>query len=402
MSNKEDVMKPNKTQKGKNSVLVIAIGKDPKMGPGERDSPKAVKKAFNFLKNADKKNTRQSNFEARRARREARAAENKAYNEGTATPEVKAKIDESKKNTASGVNQNLRFANNKGGTQTKRMPKQPSRAFDPSQFDKLVERFSLSDKNSPGKLSSVNRIELARKLGIQPSMLTQDNSDLAQHNVYEAMSELGASRAGERKEARGNLNDFADKRGKKTGSKFTGRNDYSGPIEGDNYPEMAEAMEGREDDSEEDNDPDLEEEEGGEEEALGQAMERLRSSRSHQHPKEDGRNKDLDTGFNGLMNEPSGGTVPFGASGGVEGGAKTQLTPRSGKTKRELGPRKRGGEPTFAEEYSGFMPPQQPTKLSSPQDEDEEEDLPEYPQMLTGEPMNLAFRLLKSMKKRVL
>ena len=45
MSNKEDVMKPNKTQKGKNSVLVIAIGKDPKMGPGERDSPKAVKKA---------------------------------------------------------------------------------------------------------------------------------------------------------------------------------------------------------------------------------------------------------------------------------------------------------------------------------------------------------------------
>ena len=73
MSNKEDVMKPNKTQKGKNSVLVIAIGKDPKMGPGERDSPKAVKKAFNFLKNADKKNTRQSNFEARRARREARA-----------------------------------------------------------------------------------------------------------------------------------------------------------------------------------------------------------------------------------------------------------------------------------------------------------------------------------------
>ena len=169
-------------------------------------------------------------------------------------------------------------------------------------------------------------------------MLTQDNSDLAQHNVYEAMSELGASRAGERKEARGNLNDFADKRGKKRGSKFTGRNDYPGPIQGDNYPEMAEAMEGRGDDSEEDTDPDLEEE-GGEEEALGQAMERLRQSRSYQHPKEDGKGKgkDLDTGFNGLMNEPSGGTVPFGASGGVEGGAKTQLTPRSGKTRRVFG-----------------------------------------------------------------
>lgn len=399
MTNKEDVMKPNKTQKGKNSVLVIAIGKDPKMGPGERKTPKAVKKAFIFLKNADKRAARDEKFKARAAKRTARAEDNKAYNEGTASPEVKARIDDSRKNTASGVNQNLRYANNKGGSQTKRMPKQPSRAFDPSQFDKLVERFSLSDKNSPGKLSSVNRMELARKLGIQPSMLTQDNSDLAQHNVFEAMKELGASRAGERREARGSLNDFADKQGKKRGSNLTDPNDYSGPIEGDNYPEMDEAMEGREDDSEEDTDPDLEE--GGEEEALGQAMERLRQSRSYQHPKEDGRGN-LDTGFNGLMDEPSGGTVPFGASGGVEGGAKSSLTPRSGKTKRELGPRKRGGEPTFAEEYSGFMPPQQPTKLSSPQEEEEEEDLPEYPQMLTGEPMNLAFRLLKSMKKRVL
>ena len=89
MSNKEDVMKPNKTQKGKNSVLVIAIGKDPKMGPGERDSPKAVKKAFNFLKNADKRAARDEKFKARAAKRAARAADDKAYEDGSASPEVK-------------------------------------------------------------------------------------------------------------------------------------------------------------------------------------------------------------------------------------------------------------------------------------------------------------------------
>ena len=32
----EEIMKPNKEQKGKNAVLVIAIGKHPKMGPGPR------------------------------------------------------------------------------------------------------------------------------------------------------------------------------------------------------------------------------------------------------------------------------------------------------------------------------------------------------------------------------
>ena len=48
----EDVMKPNKEQKGKNAVLVIAVGKHPKMGPGERNykKDKSMKKAFAILK----------------------------------------------------------------------------------------------------------------------------------------------------------------------------------------------------------------------------------------------------------------------------------------------------------------------------------------------------------------
>ena len=396
MSNKEDVMKPNKTQKGKNSVLVIAIGKDPKMGPGERKSPKAVKKAFNFLKNADKRAARDEKFKARAAKRAARAADNKAYEDGSASPEVKARIDESRKNKASGVNQNLRFANNKGGTQTKRMPKQPSRAFDPSQFDKLVERFSLSDKNSPGKLSSVNRMELARKLGIEPSMLTQDNSDLAQHNVFEAMKELGASRAGERKEARGSLNDFADKQGKKRGSNLTDPNDYSGPIQGADYPEMDEAMEGREDDSEEDTDPDLEEE-GGEEEALGQAMHRLRMAGGRQPiTSKDSGWGDESRGHHSVHG--AGERGPRAGGGSIQTQPSTEMTQdfaHAGKTMSGFA----GGD---TDKPLGRVMPKYPTRLSSPQEEEEEEDLPEYPQMLTGEPMNLAFRLLKSMKKRVL
>ena len=52
--NKENVMKPPKEQKGKNAVLIIAVGKHPKMGPGERKYKKSMKKAMNVLKRDDR------------------------------------------------------------------------------------------------------------------------------------------------------------------------------------------------------------------------------------------------------------------------------------------------------------------------------------------------------------
>ena len=52
--NKENVMKPTKEQKGKNAVLIIAVSKHPKMGPGERKYKKSMKKAMNVLKRDDR------------------------------------------------------------------------------------------------------------------------------------------------------------------------------------------------------------------------------------------------------------------------------------------------------------------------------------------------------------
>tara|TARA_R110000787_G_scaffold208786_6_gene318799 strand:- start:634 stop:2073 length:1440 start_codon:yes stop_codon:yes gene_type:complete len=63
----ESIMKPNKEQKGKNNVLVIAIGKHPKVGPGER-KPKSLKKADEPRKS--KSQSRRERKAVREARRE--------------------------------------------------------------------------------------------------------------------------------------------------------------------------------------------------------------------------------------------------------------------------------------------------------------------------------------------
>ena len=127
MSKGEDVMKPNKEQKGNHAVLVIAVGKHPKMGPGERNykKDKSMKKAFNILKRKKTAAERQQAYEQRKARREQRQKEMDAYNAGTASEEVRQKIDQSRANRESGVNQNLRYANKQEGLRVRRCLRNP-------------------------------------------------------------------------------------------------------------------------------------------------------------------------------------------------------------------------------------------------------------------------------------
>ena len=116
--NKENVMKPPKEQKGKNAVLIIAVGKHPKMGPGERKYKKSMKKAMNVLKRDDratiarKRAQRKQNLLARQKKREEREA-----NKNKLTIEKPA----------------------------------PKQTFDTSQLPKLIERFSLGDKKFPNQ-----------------------------------------------------------------------------------------------------------------------------------------------------------------------------------------------------------------------------------------------------------
>jgi len=201
----EDVMKPNKEQKGKNAVLVIAVGKHPKMGPGERNykKDKSMKKAFAILKQKKTAEERKKAFEERQARREQRAKEMDAYNAGTASEEVKRKIEQSRANTESGANQNLRFADkNKGGSQQKRRMPKKAKPFDTSVFDRWVQSNSLSQKDTD-RISSENAMELAHRTGIKLEDIQNKNFDKYDIGALkQAMQAMGKANYEKRQKAR--------------------------------------------------------------------------------------------------------------------------------------------------------------------------------------------------------
>ena len=396
MSKKQD-----KEQKGKHAVLVIAVGKHPKMGPGPRNyKKKAMKKAFPLLKNDVKRNERLKNFQARQARREERQQEQKAYDEGTASDEVKQRIDQSKANTASGVNQNLRY---KPSSEKKRMPKQAPKPFDTEHFDRWVSKNSLGDKNNPNNLSTENLMMLAHKLGMDPAAIKGKQFEGADIGALKAaMQELGKKRYEEREKVRserGNRrplqrydSNMKDPRSPAKDSRSAAEV-YGEEAMWDKINEPHQNREGHRNEDDEEDD---------EEDVMTRVMGRLNQARSSQHEEPDEPQEHIDrygsssdrAGVKDLRTEESDWTVPF-AGGGER---KPKPSQRSGRTLQVLGPRGRGGEATFQEEHSGFTPPIHPTKLSSPQEEEEEEDLPEYPQFATGNPMDLAFRLLKMCK----
>jgi hypothetical protein len=397
MSKGEDVMKPDKEQKGDHAMLVIAVGKHPKMGPGKRNykKDKALKKAFNILKNKKTPTERAKRYEERKARREQRQKEMDAYNAGTASEEVKQKIEQSRANTESGVNQNLRFANKKtGGSQsrTKRMPKKP---FDTTAFDRWVNKWSLGSQKGDTNLTDENLKRLAKKIGMNPSSLRAKNFEGVDiGKLKEAMQELGKANYEARKNQRGKSDKPHD-----SDKDFEEWSKENNPYADDELDEdYSQSLDERFGDKPEK--LDMEGMGENDDNNMGNKLlqrlgiDRDRGLRGQELDESD---EAAGEGMWDIGRYPSSHTIPFGASGGVEGGRKEKPTRRKGKTLQELGPRGRGGEATFEEEYAGFMPPVTPTRLSNPQEEeDEAEDFPEYGQFATGEPMELAFRLLKN------
>tara|TARA_R100001015_G_C4634114_1_gene200006 strand:- start:4277 stop:5518 length:1242 start_codon:yes stop_codon:yes gene_type:complete len=387
MSKGEDVMKPNKEQKGNHSVLVIAVGKHPKMGPGERNykKDKSMKKAFNVLKQKKTRAEREQAYRERQARREQRAKEMDAYNAGTASEEVKQKIDQARANRESGVNQNLRYANKQtGGSSRKKMPKKP---FDTSHFDRWVKNYSLGENKGDTNLSNANITLLARKLGMNPSSLRSKNFEGVDiGKLKDEMQKLGKQRYEQRRAMVGVRRNIMDDDGYVD-------DPYTDEMH-EEYNELLDEKHGKKTNF------GVTDEER-EQKNTREFLERLgidADTGARRADFEDADDERME-GANNLMFEPSGHTIPFGASGGVEGGRKDKPSTRTGKTLRELGPRGRG-EATFQEEYSGFTPPVRPTKLSNPLEEEEEaDDFPEYGQFTLSEPMDLAFRLLKDEQK---
>ena len=148
-------MKPNKEQKGKNSILVIAVGKHPKMGPGER-KPKGVK-----VKKADEK---KSKSQMRRERRAAKAAKRKAAGGQTAVQQGVANTREEKMKR-----EGVRRFN------------QMKESADPSQVREYVERRKISLK------------ELGDHMGVEQNDL--ENLNVDQEAFQSAINELAGGRA---------------------------------------------------------------------------------------------------------------------------------------------------------------------------------------------------------------
>ena len=388
----EEIMKPNKEQKGKNAVLVIAIGKHPKMGPGPRKEPnkKGVKKAMNLLKNDTRRRAeRQKAHQARVTRRAERAKEDKAYEEGTASPELTDKINQSKTNNESGVNQNLRFApkQSQGGSQSKRMPKKQSSPQKPNPldlevYDRWVKNNSLGDynrktKEKGSKITSENLQDLASKLKIPPGKLTRENINESGVDIgalKDAMKELGGKRYAQRqadKEQRGlDRGMFGED---KSQDRHYEREDNS-PDDGSSQEqeEDMDAHSRRDSIPFEDYPPELQQ-------RLLQARSFTPSDKAMSRLGRDDEESRVQ-GRDDISRQPSAEfTQDFAHSGKTMGGFA-------------------GGD---LDKPLGRVMPKIPQSLSSPQEEEEEEDLPEYSQFATGEPMNIAMRLLKERKIRL-
>lgn len=348
--NKENVMKPNKEQKGKNAVLIIAVGKHPKMGPGERKYKKGVKKAFNVLKRDDprkiarKRAERKAKYEARLKRRQAR--------EGG---------EEVKKPAPKRIENAPPSEPRTGGSVAVR--RTPSKKFDSKELPKIVERFSLGDPDNPSVLSERNKRELARLLRINPNQVEVGNPALEQKNAFKILENMGRMRFKERQLSR---QERDAGKGRVEDRMSTSNMDAA-------LEEMANRFGPRD---EEESKPEA----GGEEERQAKFMERLRLGRSTSEMEDRARQR-REYGEDGVPK-----------TGGLSRTPSTEFTQPFGHRGKTMG----GFRDDNLDRPLGFVAPRVPPKLSSPQEEEEEPDLPEYPQFATGAPMDLAFRMLKN------
>jgi len=398
----------SKEQKGKNAVLVIAVGKHPKMGPGERNykKDKSMKKAFNIIKQKKSQAERKQAYEERKVRREKRAQEMDAYNAGTASEEVKQKIEQSKANTESGVNQNLRFADkNKGGSKQKRMPKKAKKPFDTNAFDRWVQSNSLTDKDTD-RISSDNAMELSHRTGIKISDIqnkTFDNYDI--EALKQALQAMGKANYEKRQKAR---LDRQDRR--TTGVGRNEQEDTTPQEEGVDYDDL---------DDEDFYDGEREGPNLGPKGSHLDALKRIATARgmSLEHIENlmgyDGQGMDeydqrgdiKDDGEDSQMrNAPSDFTTPYSTREGTgfKSGSMRNPGGRNDDASGERGSSFKPGQ-TVEDTMHGFKPPINYglARVGDNPLEDEEANMDEVQELMNqkAEPMELAFRLLKNITK---
>jgi len=249
--------------------------------------------------------------------------------------------------------------------------------FDLSQFDKLVGRFSLDGRDKSGVIDEGAKRKLAQKLGIAPGLIRNDNPQLEQLDVFNAMKQLGGELAAERKEAR-------EARRQKPTQEERPQEPSEDHIEDWMFP--GHKNEGEEEEEEEDEKDSWDDEDSWGEDGTAHIEDdererqarRVQLGRSHQHHPHD--NAHIYHDKHKTYREPSTDTTtPFPQSMG-------------------RGLLNRPRDKTVEGDLHGFAPLPSPNfnRLSSPQEEEAEEDLPEYPQFSRGTPMDIAFQLLKA------
>lgn len=441
-------MKPNKEQKGKNAVLVIAVGKHPKMGPGER-KPKGVK-----VKKADEKKSksqmRRERKAAKAAKREAKGGDAPLQQAVTNTRDEKMKREgvrrfNQMKESADpsqvreyverrkislkdlsehmGVEQNdlenlnvdqeaFQAAINElagGRAKTYQERQEAKQKFvDSASISDLANKFSLTERDSrgitaekrpdphPTGLSHGAREELAQLLGVNRSDIRENSPMLEgrKQDLHDAMAQMGSSaHAHRRSRGEQRSKDYQDRKESREGKKSRGGQSihYTSGYD----PKVLERLAM----------------------ARGISVEQLydmitgqaKDEKSFGDVNERG---DETTGYGpqnrSLRTAPSTVfTTDYATPGGTGLLAKPRPRSKFDETKggpdgTGLGPRGRGGEATVEESLAGMVPPKNFGNTSVGEyhmQPDEEQNYDEVDRTMEdyqrGEPMELAFRLLK-------
>lgn len=414
-------IKRDKEQKGKNAVLVIAIGKHPKMGPG----PRKVKKAEERKSKAQMRRERRA---AKQAKREASGEEKKDTSEAGREATKKLQMSQRAKRhydrmKESGDPSDVRDYVERRRINMKDLAEElgistvdlgrlnveqgafqaaidklagdeaKSRKDAHEEFmnriggmsiDDMAGNFALTPRGGGG-LTNEQKQKLARMIGVQATDI-RENSPMLEGKkleLYNAMKDMGqqafATRQHQKIARRSSARAKREaRRARKTGSgkpiHFTSGYD----------PKMLEQIAATRGISLERLYDMLTGQDGGDEEEL--------------NPR-----GDVSEGEDSQMrNAPSSVfTTDYATPGGT--GLLARPRARSARDKKEYGARGRGGEATVEESLAGMVPPPSYdfTRVGDYHlQPDEEANMDEVQNRMTelqrGEPMDLAFRILKA------
>lgn len=417
-------IKRDKEQKGKNAVLVIAIGKHPKMGPGARKVKKAEERK-------SKSQMRRERRAAKQAKREAKAKESgeEVKDTSNAGREATKKLQMSQRakkhyermkesNDPSDVRDyverrriNMKDLAEELGISTVDLGKlnveqgafqaaidklagneAKSRKDAHQEFMNRIGGMSIEDMaanfaltpRSGGGLTNAQKSQLAKLIGVQDTDI-RENSPMLEGkklDLYNAMRDMGRdafatrrAQAGSRRAQRESRREGRRERKMGAGKSIHFTSGYDPKMleqiaatRGISVEQLYDMLTGRE---------------GGDEEEM--------------NPRGDFREGEDSQ----MRNAPSSVfTTDYATPAGA--GRLKNIRPRSSRDKEQYGARGRGGETTMEEEYGGMVPPVSfgHTRVGEYHMEpDQEANYDEVDRTMEnyqrGEPMDLAFRILK-------